>query len=363
MLRSRHLVSHALRCALVVALCALMLPTVAPAAPTSAADAQAQAAQAKAKLDAMQNSLAAGMSTYSGAVNDLTRTRTQIATDARHLADVQASLRAGQKSLDSQAAFLYRTDGAGFVDVLLGASSFDDFAARLSVLQTIARKDAGLVGALKRDRKEAQRIIDELKAREAQQSALVGKVAAQRVSIQGSIDEQQGVLDSLSAQAAALLASQEKAARPAGGDSGSVSGGSVPKPAKTPGASSGSVKLTQATVEGRGGGWWVMASEPTKYRPTGVTFSGQGTIYSVADNGTGTASGRKLNDRELTCAHRTLPFGTRIAVTHGGNRIIVIVTDRGPYTSGRVIDLTPRGASILGLDGVGSVKCEVVQGE
>lgn len=361
MLRLPHSASRVVHCALVMALCLFAVPAPGMAAPASAADAQAQAARAKAKLDAMQNSLASGMTAYSGAMNDLAHTRAQIAKDSKRLAAVQASLTRGQKSLDSQAAFLYRTDGTGFVDVLLGASSFEDFTARLSVLQTIAKKDADLVIALKRDRVEAQRILAELKQREATQRQLVGKVAAQRDSIQSSIDEQQGVLDSLSSQAAALLAAAEKASR-ASSNKPSGSSASVPKPDKSPSESSGSVKLKQATVEGRGGGWWVMDSEPSAYRPTGVKFSGQGTIYSVADNGTGTASGRRLNDRELTCAHRTLPFGTRVAVTHGGNRIIVIVTDRGPYTSGRVIDLTPRGASILGLDGVGSVRCEVVQG-
>jgi rare lipoprotein A len=130
------------------------------------------------------------------------------------------------------------------------------------------------------------------------------------------------------------------------------------KPSPEP--SSGKVALKQGKVEGRSGSYWVMAKEASTYSPSGVKFSGEASLYSVGDNGTGTASGRRLNDSELTCAHPSLPFGTRIAVTHGGNKIIVVVTDRGPYTHGRVIDLTLRGGSLLGLDGVGSVKCEVV---
>jgi rare lipoprotein A len=105
-----------------------------------------------------------------------------------------------------------------------------------------------------------------------------------------------------------------------------------------------------------------MANDASSFSPSGVKFSGGASEYSVADNGTGTSSGRPLNDNELTCAHRSLPFGTRVAITHGSHRIIAIVTDRGPYTSGRVVDLTPRGASLLGIDGVGSVSCEVVEG-
>jgi len=121
------------------------------------------------------------------------------------------------------------------------------------------------------------------------------------------------------------------------------------------------VKLGVAAIEGRNGTYVVMASEPKKYRATGVTFSGVSSEYSTADNGTGTASGRPLNDQELTCAHPSLKFGTRLAVTRGSRKVIVIVTDRGPYTGGRIMDLSNRAARLLGLDGVGSVKCEVVQ--
>lgn len=362
MLRFRQPLLRVLTYALTAVLgAATLLPAVASAAPTSAADAVSQAAQAQAKLDSMRTQLASGMSAFSRAESDLESTRVRVAKDSKHLAAVKASLVARQHSLDSQAAFLYRTDGTGFVDVLLGAASFDDFAARLSVLQTIAGKDAGLVTALKHDRQEATAALRELKAREAEQSRLVHKVVAQRDILQSSIDGQQALFGSLSSQAAALLAAKEKAARskPVASTPDPVSSSVDPSPSH----SSGSSSLKLATVEGRSGSWWAMSSEPSKYRSTGVTFSGEGTQYSVADNGTGTASGKPLNDRRLTCAHRALPFGTRIAVTHGSKRIIVVVTDRGPYTSGRVIDLTLRGGSLLGIDGVGSVKCEVVEGQ
>ena len=346
-----------------LALCVGVVPaSAAPVSVASLADAQAKAAEARAKLDIMRKSLSSGMSAYNTAANSLSSTRAEIASNNKQLAKVQASLKTGQHALDTQAEFLYRTDGAGFVDVLLGAKTFDEFAARLSVLQTIASKDAGLVSSLKRDRAESARIIGVLKDREARQQALVAKVGAQRDSVQTSLNQQQAYLSSLSSQVASLVAAQEKAAAAAQSHSSGNSqpSGSAPPAKPSPPASSGSVKLKLATVSGRSGNWWVMAKESSTYKSTGDTFSGVASEYGVADNGTGTASGRRLNDNELTCAHPSLPFGTRVAVSHSGRRVIVIVTDRGPYTGGRVIDLTHRAAGLLGLDGIGQVKCEVV---
>ncbi len=75
-----------------------------------------------------------------------------------------------------------------------------------------------------------------------------------------------------------------------------------------------------------------------------------------------TASGERFNSRELTAAHRTLPFGTRVRVTsvRTGRSVIVRINDRGPFMRGRVIDLTAAAAAGIGLDrGMGITKVEV----
>jgi rare lipoprotein A (peptidoglycan hydrolase) len=345
---------------LALALGSLGVPVPAPAAP-GLADVQSQAAAARAKLAAMQSQLATRMSLYASASKNLLATKRRIEQQNARLREVRASLSAGQNALDNQAEFLYRTDGAGFVDVLLGSATFEQFASRLSVLQTIAEKNAGLIVSLKSERAEEQSLLADLNARESDQARDLDAIANERDAMQGALDDQQSYYSSLSAQVAAQLAAQEKAATR---ERETSSGGSQPDMSNvgSGGSTDASVKLKLASVEGQSGKYWVMDNDSSSFSATGVKFSGGATIYSVADNGTGTASGHPLNDNELTCAHRTLPFGTRIAVTHGSRRIIVKVTDRGPYTSGRVIDLTPRGASLLGIDGVGTVSCEVVEG-
>lgn len=69
-----------------------------------------------------------------------------------------------------------------------------------------------------------------------------------------------------------------------------------------------------------------------------------------------TASGAVFNPYGYTAAHRSLPFGTRLLVSHGGRSVVVTVNDRGPaaYT-GRSLDLSYGAARALGFSGTGSV--------
>jgi rare lipoprotein A len=80
------------------------------------------------------------------------------------------------------------------------------------------------------------------------------------------------------------------------------------------------------------------------------TQSGIASVYSTK-HGVKTASGKRLNDGALTAAHRSLPFGTKVRVTNkrNGRWVVVTITDRGPFVRGRVIDLTPAGASAIGM--------------
>jgi rare lipoprotein A len=64
-----------------------------------------------------------------------------------------------------------------------------------------------------------------------------------------------------------------------------------------------------------------------------------------------------LNPQALTAAHRTLPFGTKVKVTnkHNGHSVVVTINDRGPFVRGRVIDVTPAAARVLGFSGLAQV--------
>ena len=95
--------------------------------------------------------------------------------------------------------------------------------------------------------------------------------------------------------------------------------------------------------------------------PTGRrSFSGIASYYGN-EAGNKTASGQRFNQHAMTAAHRTLPFGTRLKVTHGSRSVVVTINDRGPFIRGRVLDLSKGAARAIGLTGrgVGRVYAEV----
>lgn len=76
---------------------------------------------------------------------------------------------------------------------------------------------------------------------------------------------------------------------------------------------------------------------------SGASYYGVGDGY----HGLTTANGERFNTYAMTAAHRTLPFGTRVRVTHGGRSVIVRINDRGPFVGGRDLDLSYAAFSAL----------------
>lgn len=93
----------------------------------------------------------------------------------------------------------------------------------------------------------------------------------------------------------------------------------------------------------------------------GHTFSGMASFYGN-ESGSRTASGQRFNQNAMTAAHRSLPFGTKLRVTHRGQSVVVTINDRGPFIKGRVLDLSTGAARVIGLTGagIGHVTAEVV---
>ena len=82
--------------------------------------------------------------------------------------------------------------------------------------------------------------------------------------------------------------------------------------------------------------------------------------YGPGFHGRKTASGERFNQNAMTAAHKTLPFGTIVAVTHNGKTIRVRINDRGPFVKGRIIDLSKAAARALGCKGTCKVSLTVV---
>lgn len=89
----------------------------------------------------------------------------------------------------------------------------------------------------------------------------------------------------------------------------------------------------------------------------GPVYAESGIASVYAYRGGKTASGERAQPSQLTAAHKSLPFGTKVKVTNrkNGRTVVVRINDRGPFIRGRVIDLTPAAARELGFSGLAPV--------
>lgn len=106
---------------------------------------------------------------------------------------------------------------------------------------------------------------------------------------------------------------------------------------------------------------WRDANASIGTQSSGRSFAGVASFYGN-ESGSKTASGQRFNQNAMTAAHKTLPFGTKLRVTHGGQSVVVTINDRGPFIKGRVLDLSTGAARAIGLTsrGVGHVTAEIV---
>jgi rare lipoprotein A len=92
---------------------------------------------------------------------------------------------------------------------------------------------------------------------------------------------------------------------------------------------------------------------------------GVASYYAEEFNGRTTSNGERYDMNQMTAAHRTLPFNTRVRVTNKstGQSIVVRINDRGPFKDDRIIDLSLAGAKALSLISTGTapVRLEVLQ--
>ena len=107
-------------------------------------------------------------------------------------------------------------------------------------------------------------------------------------------------------------------------------------------------------------------SDPTASNSTTV-LRGRASWYGSYFQGKRTSSGERYNRHAYTCAHKTLPFGTRLRVTNvkNGKSVIVRVSDRGPFRHQRILDLSEAAAHPLGIVdcGAATVVAEIVASE
>lgn len=103
------------------------------------------------------------------------------------------------------------------------------------------------------------------------------------------------------------------------------------------------------------------AALPLSEQVATMLDTGMASYYGRELAGNRTASGEAFDPADLTAAHRTLPFGTRLRVTNqrNGQSVVVRVNDRGPYARGRVLDLSHAAAERIDMVRAGHVPVSI----
>lgn len=207
----------------------------------------------------------------------------------------------------------------------------DAVTARARQMKALERQsDAFRAGLLV----QAQAVLaDQERARALLAQAQVVAAAEHAVELQRRLEAQQAVLDDVSTRVTlALTPSQSRRSRAALENQGPVI----------------------ALLERSG------AAMPTGYVSTGQVTSGMASWYGPGFVGRPTASGAPYDPERQTCANKELPLGTVLHVTANGLATNCLVNDRGPYVSGRILDMSRAGSRALGYSGLAQVTIEVL---
>lgn len=262
----------------------------------------------------------------------------------------QAELESARKRYNDRCVAVYKRGPLDAVTILLTSDTLSELVSRAGVLTRIVEDDSQMVSDLNVALAEAryqQSTLDELK----EQDESLRKAQQERMSeLTAKLAEQEALVAQLTVEAReALLTARRFTAETR--QQWRLS--SIPLGTEIPRAS--------ASVDSHPGvTYLVSAYMPRQYRSTGQTFRAVSSWYGPGFNGRGTASGQIFNEDDFTCASRTLPFGTVLALTRGERRVIVYVNDRGPYIAGRDLDLSKAAATALGFSGVATVDVEIV---
>ena len=313
-----------------------LIPAYAPIAQGTSVEAlQQQAREASARVSEMEQSLATAMEALERASEELQRTEEEIAYTESVAEQIKEDIAYNREALALRADFIYRSGPLAYFEMIFAAQSLSEFTSVLQIADRLASNDAQILEELQVQNAQLDYTLDELDELRSQQEAIETARRADANSAQRILDEQKAYVNSLNSRVQeALQRQQDEANRRAATRAAAPSGSNRPS----------------------GGG----GSNADDYIPTGMVFTGIASWYQV---GTRTANGEAFNPDAMTAAHQTLPFNTLVRVTFRGSSVVVRINDRGPFTGGRIIDLSRGSARVIGLysAGIGTVTVEVVQ--
>jgi cell wall-associated NlpC family hydrolase len=195
-----------------LAVAAPIAPTEACAAPTNPAikAKQAEAAAAQDTLQSMSDDLEMKVEDYNAVTEALDKTREDIQTTRDRLTATEQRLSAAEDVLAIRAQGIYKGGGVDMIQVLLGTDSFQDFVARIELLDAISRQDANLVYEVKDARQKVAATESALENRETEQVALRQEAASKKSIVQRAVAKQAAFVASLNSEVKQLIKAEEE---------------------------------------------------------------------------------------------------------------------------------------------------------
>ena len=183
-----------------------------PAYAVTSSQKLAQAQDVKGQVDALNNRVEVASEKYLVAADKHSKLLAQTRAAAARLAKAQKRLNKLETHLDTRANDMYRSGPLGFLDVLLGAKSFDQFARVWDVLRQLNTQDAGYIAETKDARAEATAAHNDLSAKEKAAARQVSVMSANRNYVESQLAQRKHVLAGIEAEVAQLQAQEAAAA-------------------------------------------------------------------------------------------------------------------------------------------------------
>ena len=288
-------------------------------------NAKLSAAQAEASVASSKDAVDDAVRQYDSAWKRLSAIEASLAESSARLDDLIARQAELQAQLGSRARSMYRLGPLGFLEVLAGSATFNQFITVWDALLRINRQDVATISELRQDEARITQVTESLLEHQAAASRQLRVLEAAKEKARSELAASQTAYAAYKKQIAAREAQLAASARQST---------SAPPPVQQKGA-------TQPT----GSGAWKTAVA---------------SHYGTGTYGIRLSSGVTIGPDSMIVAHKTLPFGTLVEFSHRGRIAVAKVADRGPYTQGREWDLGPGTARVLGFRGVNKVSYRII---
>ncbi len=252
--------------ALLIAVALLMTASPASAVPTKSQK-MAQARAVKSQIDRLNTQIEIANERYNEAAAKHAALVKQVNAAARREAKAKKRVRVLQRHLGTRASDMYRSGPLGFLDVLLGARSFDEMSTTWDILKKLNEDDGEAIGEMKIAKAEAAAARKEYTTKERAAKKQKDVMAAQTASYRTMRSEKARKLSGIQAEIRQIEAAEEAAARRASYGGGGGGGGSWPAPTIPPHAN-----VVQIAKTRLGAPYVWAASGPRSFDCSGLTM-------------------------------------------------------------------------------------------